>query len=216
MLAPSCSSSFVVLTDGNRIAVMWRGRTRLAHLVVGAGVGAVGRTMTAACADPAPSTPADHGESATQQPSPEFDPQKHAEAMRPPALSMRELCEGDGPTARTGAWVTCHYIVRLVGDGTVIEDTRTSGLGDRDYGQPCQFELGNLSEGVVGALHAGVLDMRVGGRRRIRTCLMEPDFGYAKASAPGPVQLSQPAARPAARSRLHLSQLAPTSADGWR
>ena len=72
-----------------------------------------------------------------------------------------------------------HYAVRLLGDGSVIEDTRTSGYGDRDYGRPAEFSLGALEDPtVLRALHACVIDMREGGRRRVRTTLADPDFGY--------------------------------------
>ena len=78
-----------------------------------------------------------------------------------------------------GHALTLHYSVQLVGDGTSIEDTRTSGYGDRPYGQPLQFELGDLGDlDVLRALHSTALDMRVGGVRRVRTSLLEPDFGY--------------------------------------
>ena len=103
----------------------------------------------------------------------------NAEKHRPKSVSIRELHEGHGPVAETGSWVTVHYKVTLLGDDSVLEETRTSGYGDRDYGQPLTFELGDLGDvAVLRALHAAVLDMRVGGRRRVRTALGEPDFGY--------------------------------------
>lgn len=76
-------------------------------------------------------------------------------------------------------WVAVHYAVRLVGDGSLVEDTRSSGYGDRAYGQPLRFELGNMGdEDVLRVLHVAVLDMHVSGRRRARACLSQPDFGY--------------------------------------
>ena len=100
-------------------------------------------------------------------------------STRARALSIRELREGSGEMAMPGTWVSVHYTIRLVGDGTVIEATKTSGMKDRDYGTPLTFELGNLGDDqVLRALHAVVLDMRVGGMRRVRTSLAEPSFGY--------------------------------------
>ena len=105
--------------------------------------------------------------------------QEALKSLRPAALSIREVRDGDGETAVTGKWVSVHYTTRLVGDGSVIEDTRTSGYGDRDYGKPCQFELGDLGDSaVLRALHVGALDMRVGGVRRVRTSLLDKTFGY--------------------------------------
>ena len=95
------------------------------------------------------------------------------------ALSIKEVTVGDGTAASVGMWVTLHYAVRLVGDGAIVEDTRTSGCGDRTYGEPLRFELGDLGDAaVLRALHVAVLDMRVGGARRLRTTLLEPHFGY--------------------------------------
>ena len=106
------------------------------------------------------------------------------EKARPKSISLRELHEGDGAVAEAGAWVTVHYTVTLLGDDTVIEETRTSGYGDRDYGQPLTFEVGDLGDNAaLRALHAIVLDMRVGGRRRGRTAIAEPDFGYREPPA---------------------------------
>ena len=102
-----------------------------------------------------------------------------AQQLHPSGLSVKEVKLGDGRMAAQGMWVTVHYCVKLVGDGTVLDDTRKSGFGDRDYGQPSQFELGDLGDAaVLRALHAAVLDMRVGGRRRVRCSLTQPYFGF--------------------------------------
>lgn len=95
-------------------------------------------------------------------------------------MSLKEIVTGDGPIAQPGLWVAVHYTVTLVGDGTVLEETQRSGLGDRDYGQPLVFELGAMSEdsGPLRALHACVLDMRKNGCRRVRTQLGDSNFGY--------------------------------------
>lgn len=100
------------------------------------------------------------------------------------SVSIRELQEGNGTMAEAGSFVTVHYRVTLIGDDTIVEDTRASGYGDRDFGQPLTFELGDLgNSAVLRALHAAVLDMRVGGRRRVRTAMGEPDFGYREEPA---------------------------------
>lgn len=94
-------------------------------------------------------------------------------------LSTKELHEGNGDIAETGMWVTVHYSVRLLGDDSLIEETRTSGYGERDFGEPLTFELGDLGDdAVLRVLHAAVLDMRVGGCRRVRTGLTDEAFGY--------------------------------------
>jgi hypothetical protein len=99
--------------------------------------------------------------------------------QRTSGISIKELGVGDGALATAGSWVSLHYSVRLLGDGTLVEDTRSSGYGDRDYGEPVEFMLGDLGDAkVLRALHAAALDMRVGGRRRVRTSLSEPHFGY--------------------------------------
>ena len=103
----------------------------------------------------------------------------------PSGLSIKELSKGDGAFAEPGSWLTLHYRVVLVGDGSVVDDTRSSGYGDREYGTPLQFELGDLRDKtVLRALHATALDMRVGGRRRVRTRLLDPSFGYLADALP--------------------------------
>ena len=94
-------------------------------------------------------------------------------------VSIKDLNLGEGDRADHGMWVAVHYTVRLLGDDTVLEDTRTSGYGDRDYGRPAQFSLGELQdESVLRALHLCVMGMHTGGRRRVRTTLGDADFGY--------------------------------------
>ena len=105
-----------------------------------------------------------------------------AKEVMPRSMTIRELEIGSGALAETGMWARVHYVVRLVGDNSVVEATRTSGYGDRDYGAPVTFEIGNLADPTaLRALHSAVLDMRVGGRRRLRTAVGEPDFGYRNA-----------------------------------
>ena len=94
-------------------------------------------------------------------------------------VSIKDLSEGEGERADYGMWVAVHYTVRVLGDDSIIADTRTTGHGDRDYGRPEQFLLGELqNESVLRALHLCTLAMQVGGRRRIRVTLGDADFGY--------------------------------------
>ena len=105
--------------------------------------------------------------------------------MTPPHLSIRDLHDGEGALAEPGNWVTVHLRATLVGDGSQLEETRTSGYGDRDYGKPVQFQLGDLSaHGVLRALHPVVLHMRVGGQRRVRTCVLDDNWGYREDHIP--------------------------------
>ena len=92
---------------------------------------------------------------------------------------MRDLHVGTGDLAEPGSWASVHYVVKLLGDNTIIEDTRSTGWGSRDYGQPFQFSVGEIeNKEVLRALHPCVLDMRVGGTRRVRLCICDPEFGY--------------------------------------
>jgi hypothetical protein len=110
---------------------------------------------------------------------------EEADRVTPPHLSICDLCEGEGDAAAPGMWVNVHVSVFLVGDGTLLESTRTSGRGDRDYGQPLCFQLGDLSAaGAVRALHPAVLNMRGGGRRRVRTCVLDDNWGYRDGEEP--------------------------------
>ena len=51
-------------------------------------------------------------------------------------VSIKDLGEGEGERADYGMWVAVHYTVRLLGDDSILADTRTTGYGDRDYGRP--------------------------------------------------------------------------------
>ena len=94
-------------------------------------------------------------------------------------VSIKDLGEGEGERADYGMWVAVHYTVRLLGDDSILADTRTTGYGDRDYGRPEQFLLGELQDAsVLRALHLCALGMQVGGRRRVRVNLGDADFGY--------------------------------------
>ena len=63
-------------------------------------------------------------------------------------VSIKEIKPGSGAEAYPGSWVTCHYRVTLVGDGTVLDDTRGPGLGSREYGQPYEFEVAAIADGA--------------------------------------------------------------------
>eukprot|EP00964_Phaeocystis_antarctica_P075266 scaffold46411_cov68-Phaeocystis_antarctica.AAC.6 len=111
-------------------------------------------------------------------------PAEGAEALAPQrahgaGVSIKDLGEGEGERANYGMWVAVHYTVRLLGDDSILADTRTTGYGDRDYGRPEQFLLGELQDAsVLRALHLCALGMQVGGRRRVRVNLGDADFGY--------------------------------------
>jgi hypothetical protein len=111
-------------------------------------------------------------------------PAEGAETLAPQrahgaGVSIKDLSEGEGERANYGMWVAVHYTVRLIGDDSILADTRTTGYGDRDYGRPEQFLLGELQDAsVLRALHLCVLGMQVGGRRRVRVNLGDADFGY--------------------------------------
>eukprot|EP00967_Tisochrysis_lutea_P155175 scaffold309959_cov39-Tisochrysis_lutea.AAC.2 len=60
-------------------------------------------------------------------------------------VTMREVQEGEGEVAMPGMVAVVHYIVTLVGDGTVLDNTRTSGHGDRRCEAPAQQLTGGAS-----------------------------------------------------------------------
>lgn len=151
-------------------------RGRVLARVGAAAVGAAASVPAFALADSAPAT-------ASSEAAKELQLQLTIEhdglEISPPHLSIREIREGNGAVVEPGMWVHAHAVVTLVGDGTVVEDTRTSGKGDRDYGEPLCFQLGDLSsDNVLRALHPTILDMRAGGCRRVRTNLLNKNWGY--------------------------------------
>ena len=50
--------------------------------------------------------------------------------------------------------------------------------------QPLRFQVGDLSSPVLRVLHPVAISMRVGGRRRVRTCLLDEQWGYLKDQEP--------------------------------
>ena len=131
-------------------------------------------------------------------------------------VSLKELSCGRGRPALPGSWVSVHYSARLVGDGTILEDTRSSGRGDRFYGRPLQFEVGELGDAaVLRALHACVLDMREGGERRVRTNVYDPDFGYTKEGAAELVEGRVLQADWLVDVRVHLVDVRPARPPAW-
>ena len=66
-------------------------------------------------------------------------------------VSIKEIKPGSGAEAFPGAWVACHYKIIVVGDGSVLDDTRGPGLGSRGYGQPYEFEVAAITDGVPAA-----------------------------------------------------------------
>mmetsp|Transcript_58140 Transcript_58140/g.126281 ORF Transcript_58140/g.126281 Transcript_58140/m.126281 type:complete len:327 (+) Transcript_58140:114-1094(+) len=111
-----------------------------------------------------------------------LDEDGDSQAQYRPLFMLRELEAGTGQEARTGTWVTVHYVVRVLGNGVEVENTRASGYGDRAYGEPHRFRLGDLqSPETLRLLHFCVDGMRVGGKRRARTLVADRDFGYRHA-----------------------------------
>ena len=103
---------------------------------------------------------------------------------------LKDEKRGTGEEARSGMIAHVHYRVKLLGDDTLLEDTRMAGYRDRDYGQPLKFALGDLKDlHVLRALHPCVVGMRIGGTRRVRTTLCDKEFGYR--NKPMPVNASR-------------------------
>jgi hypothetical protein len=97
-------------------------------------------------------------------------------------LAVRELVRGSGDReAADGMVVSVHCRVRIAESGVELERTRgSSGSGDRMYGEPMVFVLGDVggAAGVLGAVHVATVGMRAGGVREVRVAFQDPDFGY--------------------------------------
>mgnify|MGYP003684013759 FL=1 len=76
--------------------------------------------------------------------------------------------------------VSVHFRVRVAQTGLELERSRnSSGTGDRMFGEPLTFVLGDRSDKrILGAVHVATVGMRVGGRREVRLAFHDPDFGY--------------------------------------
>ena len=73
-------------------------------------------------------------------------------------LVAEDLLVGDGPEATNGAKVTVHYVGVAFRSGDEFD-------ASWDRGQPFEFRLGKGQ--VIPGWDAGVLGMRVGGRRKL-------------------------------------------------
>jgi len=73
-------------------------------------------------------------------------------------LVAEDLVVGDGPEATNGAKVTVHYVGVAFRSGDEFD-------ASWDRGQPFEFRLGKGQ--VIPGWDAGVLGMRVGGRRKL-------------------------------------------------
>jgi len=90
----------------------------------------------------------------------------------PKGLKTEDLVVGEGPVATKGSRVTVHCTIRLR-KGDVVRDTRQRN-------EPFLFTIGDRHE--MAALEYGVLDMKMGGKRRITS---PPAFAYRDAGIPG-------------------------------
>jgi hypothetical protein len=96
---------------------------------------------------------------------------------------VRELARGSGEReAAEGMVVSVHSRVLVATSGLELERTRgASGSGDRMYGEPHVFVLGDTNtDGVLGAIHIATVGMRAGGKREVRVAFQDPDFGYRR------------------------------------
>jgi|TARA_B100000513_G_scaffold190105_1_gene114302 hypothetical protein len=133
----------------------------------------------AAFAEAAPSSANPTAASPQPAASDDMAPRRRGPQPLRTGVALKEIQEGTGTVAGMDMWVNVHYRVTLLGDGSIIDDTRTSGCGDRSFGAPFSFQLGRFNDdSVLRAMHVCVLDMREGGTRRVRTALRDAEFGY--------------------------------------
>mmetsp|Transcript_50030 Transcript_50030/g.117216 ORF Transcript_50030/g.117216 Transcript_50030/m.117216 type:complete len:224 (-) Transcript_50030:248-919(-) len=95
-------------------------------------------------------------------------------------LVVSELVRGTGDSeAAEGMIVSVHCRVRVAATGLEVERTRdSSGSGNRNFGEPLVFVLGDPNSGFIGAVHVATVGMRAGGKREVRLAFQDPDFGY--------------------------------------
>lgn len=87
-------------------------------------------------------------------------------------LKIEVLKEGSGPEARKSDTITVHYT------GTFKDGTKFDSSLDR--GKPFVFTLG--SRNIIRGWNLGILDMRVGERRKL---IIPSELGYGEEGAPG-------------------------------
>ncbi|MCB9703850.1 MAG: FKBP-type peptidyl-prolyl cis-trans isomerase [Myxococcales bacterium] len=86
-------------------------------------------------------------------------------SLAPPAEVVDEVL-GEGAAAEPGVRVVLHYATTLAGSADEID-------GSRGRGRPLRAILGRGE--LVRGLEAGLVGMRVGGRRRV---IVPPQHGY--------------------------------------
>jgi FKBP-type peptidyl-prolyl cis-trans isomerase len=112
-------------------------------------------------------TPAGKGVDTSKKPKvtvPQGDP--------PAGLQIKDLKEGDGPTAASGSTVTVQYVGVAYSTGKQFD-------ASWDRGQPLTFPLG--AGQVIGGWDQGVAGMKVGGRREL---IIPPDLAYGAGGHP--------------------------------
>jgi FKBP-type peptidyl-prolyl cis-trans isomerase FkpA len=87
-------------------------------------------------------------------------------------LVIEDLVIGDGEAACIGQHVTVHYTGWLT-DGQKFDSSK-------DRGEPFSFGLGQRR--VIAGWDEGVVDMRIGGKRKLT---IPPELGYGKRGAGG-------------------------------
>jgi peptidylprolyl isomerase len=88
-------------------------------------------------------------------------------------VTVEDKVKGTGATAKNGSIVSVHY-TGMLQNGTVFDSSISRG-------QPIQFELG--SGRVIEGWEKGLLDMKVGGKRRL---IISPSAGYGAQGVTNP------------------------------
>jgi peptidylprolyl isomerase len=92
---------------------------------------------------------------------------------KPPAgLEIKDLKEGDGPTAKVGDSVSVDYV-------GVSQSTGKEFDASWNTGQPFTFTIGQQM--VIPGWDQGIPGMKVGGRRQL---VIPPDLGYGEQGQP--------------------------------
>jgi peptidylprolyl isomerase len=90
----------------------------------------------------------------------------------PKQLETEEITKGDGAEAKSGDYVTVHYV-------GVGYDSKEQFDASWDRGEPFSFTLG--AGEVIKGWDQGVAGMKVGGRREL---IIPPNLGYGPAGSP--------------------------------